>query len=270
MDARQPPVALNRTETDFSKRPRIANWRTRWRRTPHEIYDNGWRGSLVESSRRRRFEKGRRLANGREQLHQRTRSVWICQFLISSRHGSIRDRCRSAEGCREGHWIEHGQTQCDYRRFAAGEKPRAGGGGGCLVSGHCVGVELPYQALGSETPSSGSQMVAMFNHCAQHVPVLPQLLLGIGHPHWSSPSQVLSLSFSLFHRLHPSCSSQAFFSLSITVTFLDPKPLCLQHHHPDHWWFVPKWFCAQTINLCNRVEEKNRHTFWRISVGSEQ
>jgi hypothetical protein len=46
-----------------------------------------------------------------------------------------------------------------------------------------VGVELPYQALRSETPSSGSQMVAMFNHCAQHVPVLPQLLLGIGHPH---------------------------------------------------------------------------------------
>jgi hypothetical protein len=44
----------------------------------------------------------------------------------------------------------------------------------------------------------------------------------------------------------------------------------LQHHHPDHWWFVPKWLCAQTINLCNRVEENNPHTFWRISVSSEQ
>jgi hypothetical protein len=29
-------------------------------------------------------------------------------------------------------------------------------------------------------------------------------------------------------------SLKLFFSLSITVIFLDPKPLCLQQHHPDH------------------------------------
>jgi hypothetical protein len=43
----------------------------------------------------------------------------------------------------------------------------------------------------------------------------------------SSPS--LSLIFPISLAL-----LKLFFSLSITVIFLDPKPLCLQQHHPDH------------------------------------
>jgi hypothetical protein len=50
--------------------------------------------------------------------------------------------------------------------------------------------------------------------------------------HRFSLSLSLSSSPSLSHLPHLSCSSQAFFSLSlsITVIFLDTKPLCLQQH----------------------------------------